>query len=167
VRECVVLWAVAGGLAALGTVVLFDAAAGVNWGLWTIGAAGAGAPWTRRSGAHLSASLLVALWLAVMLGVGAAVTADGCFHVLIAGAVLALLAMAVLLAGDPRWSRVTLPFMLWAPLVASLRGLAEPMRRAGELAALVTTPGNRPPLRGAVLALPVVALFLVPPRCAS
>ena len=41
VRECVVLWAVAAGLAALGTVVLFEAAAGVNWGLWTIGAAGA------------------------------------------------------------------------------------------------------------------------------
>jgi len=96
----------------------------VNWGLWTIGAAGAVALWTRRSSAHLSASRLVALWLAVMLGVGAAVTADGCVHVLIAGAVLALLAMAVLLAGDSRWSRVTLPFMLWAPLVASLRGLA-------------------------------------------
>jgi len=28
VRECVVLWAVAGGPAALGTVVLFEAAAG-------------------------------------------------------------------------------------------------------------------------------------------
>src|SRR6185436_7757829 len=96
---------------------------------------------------------------AAMLGVGAAVTADGCFHVLIVGAVLALLAMAVLLAGDPRWARVTLPFMLWAPLVASACGLAEALRRTGELVALVTTPRNRAPLRGAVLALPPVALF--------
>src|SRR6185369_18025380 len=111
---------------------------GVNWGLWTIGAAGAVAVWTRRSGAHLSASLLVVLWLAGMLGMGAAVTADGCFHVLIVGAVLALLAMAVLLAGDPRWARVTLPFMLWAPLVASVCGLGEAVRRARDLVALTT-----------------------------
>jgi hypothetical protein len=159
VRECVVLWGVAAGLAALGTAVLFEAAAGLNWGLWTIGAAGAVAVWTRRSGAHLSASLLVVLWLAGMLGVGAAVTADGLFHVLIAAAVMALLAMAMLLAGDPRWARVNLPFMLCAPLVASLHGLAEAVRRATELVAFVTTRGNRPPLRGAALALPVVALF--------
>jgi hypothetical protein len=159
VREWVVLWGVAAALAALGTAVLFEATAGVNWGLWTIGAAGAVAVWARRSGAHLSASLLAVLWLAGMLGVGAAVTADGLFHVLIAGAVLALLAMAVLLAGDSRWPRVTLQFMLWAPLVASFRGLAEAVRRATELVALVTTRGNRPPLRGAALALPVVALF--------
>jgi hypothetical protein len=159
VRECVALWGGAAGLAALGTAVLFEAAAGVNWGLWTIGAAGAVAVWTRRSGAHLSASLLVVLGLAGMLGMGAAVTADGFFHVIIAAAVLALLAMAVLLAGDPRWARVNLPFMLSAPFVAPLHGLAEVVRRATELAGLVTTRGNRPPLRGAALALPVVALF--------
>jgi hypothetical protein len=150
---------VAAGLAALGTAILFEAAAGVNWGLWTTGAAGAVALWTQRSGADLSASLLVVLCLAGMLGVGAAVTASGVFHVLIAGAVPALLAMAVLLAADPRWARVTLPFMLWAPLVAALLGLAEAVRRAGALVALVPMPGNRAPLRGAVLALPLVALF--------
>ena len=72
------------------------------------------------------------LAFAGMLGVGAAVTAAVCFHVLIAGAVLALLAMAVLLAGDARWARVTVPFMLCAPLVASLHGLAETVRRATE-----------------------------------
>ena len=159
VRECVVLWGVAAGLAALGTEVLFEAAAGVNWGLWSIGAASAVAVWTRHAGAPLSAPLLAVLWLAGMLGAGAAVTADGFFHVLIAGAVLALLAMAVLLAEDARWARVTVPFMLCAPLVASLHGLAETVRRATEVVALVTARGNRPRLRGAALALPVVALF--------
>ena len=95
VRECVVLWGVREGLAALGTAVLFEAATGANWGLWTIGAAGAVALWTLCSGAHLSAPLLVVLWLSGMLGVGAAVTADGFFHVLIASAVLAPISSAM------------------------------------------------------------------------
>ena len=149
----------AAGLGALGTAILFEAAEGVNWGLWTIGAAGAVAVWTRRFAATRSPSLLVALGLAGMLGVSAAVTADGLFHVLIAGAVAGTPGDGGAHAGDPRWARVTLPFMLCAPFVASLHGLAEVVRRATEFVSLVTTRGNRPPLRGAVLALPVVALF--------
>ena len=62
-----------------------------------------------------------------MLGVGAAVSADGHFHVLIAGAVLALLAMAVLLAGDPRWARVDLA----VHALGAARRVASRSRRGG------------------------------------
>jgi len=150
---------VAVGIAGLATGLLFEAAAGVNWGLWTFGAAGAIALVTRRSRHRVAPPLWVVLGLAVTLGAGAVVTAEGSVHVLVGCVVTALLAMAVLLASDPRWARVTVAFMLRAPLVAAIGSVAEAVRRVRELSALVTAPGVRSPLRGAVLALPVVALF--------
>jgi hypothetical protein len=95
----------------------------------------------------------------VAFGAGAAATADAGIQILIACAVIVLLAMAVLLACDPRWKRVTLAFMLWAPWVAGLTAITEALRRTFELGALVTTPENRPPLRGAALSLAVVGVF--------
>jgi len=158
-REAVLLWALAVGIAGLATGLLFGAAAGVNWGLWTLGASAAIALVTRLSRRHVAPLLLAVLALAVMLAAGATVTAACSFHALAACAVSALLAMAVLLATDPRWARVTVAFMSMAPLVAAFRGIVEAVRRVGELSALVTTAGARSRLRGAVLALPVVALF--------
>jgi len=80
------------------------------------------------------------------------------FHALIGVGVAVLLAIAVL-ADDPGWERLTAPFMLGAPVAAPLRVVAEAIRRAHELVGLVATPRYRPLLRGALLALPVVALF--------
>ena len=157
-RDIALLWGTALALAVIGTALLFDAPAGVNWGIWTVAAAAAIVVWSRRAVGAWSA-LCPLLAFAVALGAGAVVTAAECFHALIACGVAALLAMAVLFAGDPRWDRMTAAFMLWAPIVAPLRALAEAVARALGLVELVATPGNRPRLRGALLALPIVGLF--------
>jgi hypothetical protein len=158
-REHVFLWAVAVGLAGLATGLLFEAAVGVNWGLWTLAASAAIALGTGLSIRRVAPLLWMVLALAVTLGAGAVVTAAGCVHLLVGGAVTVLLSMAVLLATDPQWSRVTVPFMSGAPLVAAACSIAEAVRRVGELGALIMTPGTRSPLRGAAMAMPVVALF--------
>jgi Domain of unknown function (DUF4153) len=153
------LWSVAVALAGLGTGVLFDAVPGLNWGVWTLAAAGGILLCARVGGSPTRASLLMPLALAAGFSVGAAVSAAPTFHAVIGGGVAVLLAIAVLLAGDPGWERLTAPFMLWAPVVAPLGVVGEAIRRAHELVGLVATRRYRPLLRGALFALPVVGLF--------
>jgi len=158
-RDAALLWGSALALALIGTALLFEASAGVNWGIWTLGAVTAIAAWSRRAGAGSWWALCPLLSLAVAIAAGAAVTAAGCFHALIVCVVAALLAMAVLFSVDARWDSKTASFMLWAPIVTPLYALVEALARALGLIELVATPGNRPRLRGALLAVPIVGVF--------
>lgn len=152
------LWSVAVALGGLGTCVLFDAAPGLNWSIWTLAAVSGVLLCSRVGGSAARPALLLPLALAAGFGVAAAITAAAGFHALIGADVAVLLAIAVL-ADDPAWERLTASFMLGAPVAAPLRVIAEAIRRAAELVGLVATPRYRPLLRGALLALPVVALF--------
>ena len=158
-RDIALLWGTALALAVIGTALLFDAPAGVNWGIWTVSGRGrhrrleparrwrvvrvVPAPRLRRRARGGRRRHRGRMLPRVDRRAGSP----------------ALLAMAVLFAGDPRWDRMTAAFMLWAPIVAPLRALAEAVARAHGLVELVATPGNRPRLRGALLALPIVGLF--------
>jgi hypothetical protein len=153
------LWSIAGALGGIGTGLLFDAAPGLNWGVWTLASAGGILLCARVGGAPTQAALLVPLALAAGFGVAAAVTAAPPFQAVIAGGVAALLALAVLLAGNPGWEALTAPFMLRVPVAAPLLVAGEAIRRALELVGLVATPRHRPLFRGVLLALPVVSLF--------
>jgi hypothetical protein len=153
------LWSAAVALAGLGTGFLFDAAPGLNWSVWTLAAVGLILLCARLGGAPIRASLLVPLAFAASFGIGATVNAAPSLHALIAGAVAVLLAIAVLLAGDPGWERLTAPFLLRAPVAAPIEAAAEAVQRAFELVGLVATPRYRPLLRGALFALPVVTVF--------
>ncbi len=152
------LWSVALALGGLGTGVLFDAAPGLNWGAWTLAVVSGILLCARVAPSPMRASLLP-LALAVAFAAAAAITVAPAAHAVIVGAVAVLLAIAVLLAGDLGWKRLTAPFMLWAPAAAPLLVLAEAIRRAHEMIGLVATPRYRPLCRGALLALPVVGLF--------
>jgi hypothetical protein len=155
----VLLWSVAGALGGIGTGLLFDAAPGLNWGVWTLASAGGIVLCARVGGTPTRSALLVPLPLAAGFGVAAAVTAAPPFHAVIAGGVAFLLAIAVLLAGNPGWEALTARFMLVLPVTAPLLVAGEAIRRAFELVGLVATPRYRPLLRGVLLALPVVGLF--------
>ena len=159
VARPLLLWSAAVALAGLGTGVLFDAAPGLNWSVWTLAAAGVILLCAWMGGSPMRASLLVPLGLAAVFGIGATLSTARPLQALICCAVAMVLAVAVLLAGGPGWSRLTAPFLLSAPLSAPLEAAAEAVQRAFELVGLVATPRNRPLLRGALFALPVVALF--------
>ena len=152
------LWSVAVALGGLGTGILFDAAPGLGWGVWTLAGVG-GILLCGRVAASPMRSSLPPLALAVAFAAASALTVAPAAHAVIFVTVAVLLAIAVLLAGDTGWARLTAPFMLWAPVAAPLLVLGEAIRRTHELIGLVATPRYRPVLRGALLALPVVGLF--------
>ncbi len=153
------LWSIAVALGGLGTGFLFDATPGLNWGVWTLACVCSILLCARVGGSPTRAALLVPLALAASFGVATAVTAAPPFHAVIAGGVAALLAIAVLLAGNPGWEGLTAPFMLRVPVAAPLLVAGEAIRRGFELVGLVATPRHRPLLRGVLFALPVVGLF--------
>lgn len=159
VARLFLLWAVALALAGLGTGILFDAAVGLNWSVWTLAAAGVLLLCAGVGGSPARSSLLVPLALAAALGIGTTISAAPALHALLVAAVATLLGISVLLAGDPGWARLTAPFLLCAPVAAPLEAAAEAIRRAFELVGLVATPRYRSLLRGALFALPVVTLF--------
>ena len=155
------LWSVAGALGGLGTGLLFDAAPGLNWGIWTLASAGGvllcarvggsrrrGPPSSCRSPSRRAS------------GSRPPSPPPRSFHAVIAGGVAVLLALAVLLAGDPGWEALTAPFMLGLPVAAPAPGGRQ--RRSGARSSSSVSsrhPGTGPLLRGGLLALPVVGLF--------
>ena len=151
----ILLWSLAIALGGLGTGILFDAAPGLNWGVGTLAGVSAILLCARVTTLPMRASL-PPLALAVAFAMAATFTVAPGAHAVICVAVAALLAIAVLLAGDPGWERLTAPFMLRAPAAAPLLVLAEAIRRVHEMVGLVATPRYRPLVRGALLALPVV-----------
>ena len=153
------LWSVAVAVAGLGAAVLFDAVPGLNWAIWTMAAAGGILLCARLGGSPARGSLLVPLGFAAGWGVAAAITATPFAHAVIGAGVAGLLAIVVLLAGAPEWERLTAAFMLSAPVAAPIRFALEAIRRTCELVDLVGTVRYRSPLRGSLLALPVVGLF--------
>jgi Domain of unknown function (DUF4173) len=94
-----------------------------------------------------------------VVGVAAPFTAALGGHAVIVAGVAMSLALAVLLAGDPQWRRLTARFMLSAPMAAPLRCMLEAIRRACELVEQIAGARYRAALRGGVVALPVVTLF--------
>jgi len=157
------LWLSALAVAALGAWVLFDAAPGLGWGLWTLAVAAATELARRDRGpasvrAPLDAVRALAL-AACALAAGAAVTADAALHVAIALAVVALIAAAVVVADDPRPERLTPALLASAPLGAPARAVAEAGRRVAELVDRLGAERWRPAMRGSLLAALVVGVF--------
>ncbi len=152
------LWVTALAVAALGTWILWNAAPGVNWGMWALAASVGGAACGLLPGSRPGARAGLC-GLACGLAAGAAVTADPVFHGVIFLGVLWLFAIAVHLAGDPRAERIGPSLTLVAPLGAMACGLAEAARRVGELGDIVGAERHRPALRGSILALVVVGVF--------
>ena len=152
------MWIAALTVAALGTWILWDAAPGVNWGMWSLAASVGGAACGRLPGSRPGARVGLS-GLACGLAAGAAITADPVFHGVILFGMLWLFAMATHLADDPRAERIGPSLALIAPLGAMMCSLAEAARRAGELGGMVGTERHRPALRGSIVAVAVVSVF--------
>ena len=157
------LWLPALAVAGLGAWVLFDAAPGLGWGLWTLAVAAATELARRvRGPAPVRAPLDAVRALAVAacaLAAGAAVTANAALHVAIALAVAALIAAAVVVADDPRPERLTPALLAGAPFGAPARAVAEASRRVAELVDRLGAERWRPAMRGSLLAALVVGVF--------
>ncbi len=146
------LWLAAVALAALAAWTLYDAMAGLNWALWTVGAVaagvGCGGAGDPRPGARCTLGAL-----ACLLAAGVAVTADRGFHFWAGIGVVVLLGAAVRLTGDPRAERITPGRLLTAPPVTAIRAMGEASRRLGDVADTLGGTRWRPALRGGTAAV--------------
>ncbi len=155
----VMIWAAAALVAGLGTWVVFDALPGINWLLCTAAAVmGLGFILT-QSGRGIDRLPLLAAALAVAIAAAAGLTADPFMHAMIVLSVTLLLALAMLLAVDPRLERVSAAFVLSAPFVAGVRALAESGSRAIDASRIVRSHRARAAVRGIAITAPVILFF--------
>ena len=157
----VIIWTAAAAVAALGAWIIFDALPGINWLLCTAAAVvGLGFILT-RNGRGFDRLPLLAAALAIVIAAAAALTADPFMYGMIVLSVTLLLALAMLLAVDPRPERVSAGFVLSAPFVAGARALAESASRAIDASRIVRSHRARAAVRGIAITAPVIFFFAV------
>ncbi|HWG35219.1 MAG TPA: DUF4173 domain-containing protein [Gemmatimonadaceae bacterium] len=155
------LWTFAAIAGALGAILLFDALPGINWSLW-VSAAIAGLLIYRRPSRETLRVMATPLGFAVLLAAGAAVTTTPILRVAIVAIVASLMALAVLLASEHSAALDYGPIEI---ITAPFRALARTVRGAiSSLAVTFDSIGSaheRPALRGAVIAAPVVLVLML------
>lgn len=146
-------------LALTGTLLIFNAEPGINWGIWaTLVAVGMlGAQWMERGRVGRVTAALAALGCAFAWG--AAVTGSEPVLVLNVLAGFTAFSLAVLSMPDERGVDVTLPRMILGPMEAPVRCVAEAGRRVQGAAVHAGREESLPVLRGVAFAVPVVGVF--------
>ncbi|MGI8843574.1 MAG: DUF4153 domain-containing protein, partial [Gemmatimonadaceae bacterium] len=146
-------------LALTGTLLIFNAEPGINWGIWaTLVAVGMlGAQWMERGRVGRVTAALAALGCAFAWG--AAVTGSEPVLVLNVLAGFTAFSLAVLSMPDERGVDVTLPRMILGPMEAPVRCVAEAGRRVQDAAVHAGREESLPVLRGVAFAVPVVGVF--------
>jgi len=150
------MWVAALAVAALGTWVMYDALPGINWGIWTA-AASIGLLLFQRDA--LPRAVLIPIAGAVIIAIGASVTADEFMLFLSVLSVIMLLAFAMLLSPDPRIRRITAGFFVAAPIVAFATAVSQTFSRVSSALQLVRSDRARSIVRGLMITLPVVIIF--------
>lgn len=152
------LWAAALTVTALGTWILYEGLPGLNWLIWTAAAA-AGLLLFLRSDQHGNESVITMAAMATLIAGGAAVTSNEFITVLMFLGVISFLALEMLLAPHPRWTRVSARFAIPAPVVAFGHAIVESVRRTVEALQLVRSNRARSVVGGIAITLPVVVIF--------
>lgn len=151
-------WTAALIVAALGAWIMYDAQPGVNWGIWTA-AASVGLAIIARARGTLASPLIVVLAIATMLAAGTAITADPRIDALVCLAVMLFLSLAMLLAVNPDFTRVTALFVIASPFVAGGTALGESFSRFVDLLGTFKSSRARATARGVVITVPIVVFF--------
>jgi hypothetical protein len=153
------LWVVGIVAAWVGTAIIYEAGAGINWAIWVTVLAG-GLAWSAtRKGRRLDPVALWAIGLAVLVGWGSAITDNALFQGLIICACAALLATAARIAAGVAGNRIGVSQMLGAPVLTSVFSIFETARRAADAAGAVSGGRNRPIVRGVAIATPIALVF--------
>lgn len=153
------LWAGAAAVAAAGAWILFDASPGVNWLIWTALAASGAMALLQYLGRPLPPVSRGMMLVAIVIAGAAAITANEFMYLLIVVSVALFLAMGMLLAQDARLDRISLGFVLTAPVLAGARALFESGSRVVDGSRLVRSPTAGATLRGIAITAPVVLVF--------
>lgn len=154
-----ILWLSALVAASLGTLILYEALPGLNWGIWTTLLAGGLLLLLRAAARPISRDVVVLALMAIVLAWSAAATSSGWFHFLIMATVGTLLALTVLVAAGLPMRMVGAARLLLAAPVAAAFSLVEAVRRKVEAIGLLSRGHPIQVVRGTILAVPVVLVF--------
>ena len=155
------LWILAAIAGTLGATVLYDALPGINWSVWTLVVI-AGLLIYRRPDRPTTRTLALPLGFAALLAIGAAVTTTPILVLAIVALTASLLALALLLANEHATDGDYGPVEI---VTAPIRGLARTVQ--GVVSSVVATVESlgavrqRPALRGALIATPVVLVLVL------
>jgi hypothetical protein len=153
------LFASAAAAAVLGTAICYDARPGLNWSLWTVLVATELALFARpRLGAN-RAAFDVTIAFAVILGVGAAITANPASIALIFVTVATLLGVAARLAAGTPAPLLGVRELLRMPFRATLDAIRESYARVALAARAMFSDTGARIVRGLAIAVPVVVVF--------
>src|SRR5580698_1187510 len=153
------LYASATAAAILGTAICYDARPGLNWALWTILVATELALFARpRLGAN-RAAFNVTIALAVVLGIGAAVTTNPASIALILITVATLLGVAARLAAGTPAPLLGARELFRVPLRATIDAIRESYARVESATRVLFSDAGAHVTRGVAIAIPVVVVF--------
>lgn len=153
------VWIAALIAAAIGTYILYDASPGVNWGIW-VTTASVGLIATRVAGGKpVRTHTLVLLGWASLLAFAASITAVDAHAPLIIATVMILLGLAVTTLDDFA-TGITLPTVVQVPFTAVSRVARQAASELFEIPANARALNQRPVLRGALFALPIVLILI-------
>jgi hypothetical protein len=155
------LWLASTGLALLGAWLLYAAAPGLNWLLWTVAVVAGliALEWQHR--AAFPKERWIALGLGCCLAGTAAVTADPLLHAMQLVAIAWLGAAATVLNAGLSPARLGPAQLVAMPFQGAVLAMQEAGRRADRSMRAVASERNVPRLRGIALALPVVIIFFL------
>ena len=158
-RGEVELFGSAAAAAVLGTAICYDARPGLNWTLWTVLAAGELTFFARpRLGANRSA-FDVTIAFAVILGAGAAVTANPAAIALIFVTVATLLGVAARLAAGTPAPLFGVRELARMPFRATIDAIRESYARVESAARSAFSDAGAHVVRGLAIALPILVVF--------
>lgn len=153
------LWLWATGLAAGGTVLLYLAAPGINWPLMVLAYSLIFAGFCNPISKAYRPGVLLPLALACFMSVGAALTADTTYDLLIAISTLFALATAVIAASPSRRpNAAAIPSILASPCAAVLV-TSEAYRRIRVMKDAIKDAHGVSTIRGVALALPITLVL--------
>lgn len=153
------LWSSAFAAASVGTLILYEALPGLNWGIWTTLVAGGLLLLLRAAGRPISRDVAVPAIMAIVLAWSAAATSSGWFHFWIMATVGTLLALTVFVAAGLPMRMVGAARLLLAAPVAAVYSFVEAVRRKAEAIGLISRGHPVQVVRGTILAVPVVLVF--------
>lgn len=154
-------WLLTAGVALIGTIILFDRHAGVNWAIW-VALAVIVTLLCRRSADNAPSSPQLLLGAAAIIAAGAdARTTDINVHVGIFWLTALLLAafLSTILVRD--WEEIGLFSLITSPFRSAARVVTSALREAGLALRAATDSPSRPVLRRIVIVAPVVIVLLI------
>jgi hypothetical protein len=154
------IWIGAVLVSALGSIILFDASAGLNGGIWVAAASGAVILARKLSGRRVDPPVLILLAWATVLAFGLATTDKEGNIVLIVASVAMLLGLAVIVTGTPSWGTLSASTLPTVPFLASVRVLSASAREVAAVPARLSSPRSRGIVRGLLITVPIVVVLI-------